>query len=166
MIVTRVPLPGVDSMCELVRQPACAAEAEAQADARREAVLQRELDVGDARALVDERQPQPRARARRASCVDLDVAAAAVDERVARELARRGDDLRLVDEAEAERDRTLAHDLAHPDDVLGPAQRHASTCITVAAALRIPERTTPRSRAIAHRAQRLLAAAAPCPARR
>ncbi len=86
---------------ELVRQPLRAAQAEAQPAAGGVAVLQRQLDVRDARALVLERQAQTLARCRRSSDLEQHVAAAAVVERVARELAGRGDDLGLVDQAEA-----------------------------------------------------------------
>ena len=47
------------------------------------------------------------------------LAAAAVLQGVARELARRGDDLGLVDEIESQLDRPLPHGLADRDHVLG-----------------------------------------------
>ena len=83
---------------EFVRQALGAAQAEAQAAAGGVAVLHRQLDVGDARARVEEHQLQPLARAVRHGSMQRDLAAAAVVERVARELARGGDDLGLVDQ--------------------------------------------------------------------
>ena len=65
------------------------------------------------------------ARLPSASRLEAHLAAAAVVERVARQLARRGHDLGLVDQAEAERDRALAHRLAHAHDVLRRADRRA-----------------------------------------
>src|SRR5262249_26973243 len=54
---------------------------------------------------------------------DRRVPAAAVQDRVARQLARGGHDLRLVDETESVLDRALADRLAKYDDVVVPRQR-------------------------------------------
>ncbi len=54
---------------------------------------------------------------------DGDFAAAAVLERVARELAGGGHELGLVDEREALRDGALARELAHAHDVFGSLDR-------------------------------------------
>ena len=59
MIVTRVPSTGRGLDVEFVRELARAVEAEPEAVAGRVAVAQRELDIGDAGALVLERQAQP-----------------------------------------------------------------------------------------------------------
>ena len=121
--VTTVPCPGADVMSNSLRQPLGAAEAEAQAAAGRVAVLQRQRDVGDARALVGEGQAHAAAPAV-AQHLDAQRAAAAVVDRVAAELARRGDDLGLIDQAEAGGDRARPHRLPHPHDVVGGAERH------------------------------------------
>src|SRR5581483_816977 len=108
---------------ELVHEPARAAEPEAEAAPGREAVPQRLLDVRDPGAVVLEDEPQPPARA--VEGLQPDDAAAAVLHDVAGELARRGHDLRLVDEAEPDADRPLAHGLTDRHHVLpGPDEEY------------------------------------------
>src|SRR5581483_1034030 len=101
---------------EVVRQPPGTAEAEAEAVARRVAVAERDLDVRNARAAVFEHEPEA-ASAIVVQRLEADRPAAPVEDGVPRQLARRGHELRLVDEAEARRDRPLADDLADGDDV-------------------------------------------------
>ena len=62
-------------------------------------------------------------RAPSSSDFDGDRAAAAVLDGVARQLARRGHDLGLIDQVEPELDGPLPHRLADRDDVLGVADR-------------------------------------------
>src|SRR5262249_699493 len=112
------PRSGTD--VELVHQSLRAPEPEAEPVARGEAVLQRLLDVRDPRALVLEDEPEA-ALGSVVQALEQHDAAAAVLHHLARDLARGGDDLRLVDEVEPEPDGPLADRLPHPDDVLGAA---------------------------------------------
>src|SRR6185503_1582780 len=114
------PRPRIDG--KFIAQALGAPQPQAEPAAGRKAVLQRELDVCDARALVDERQAQAPARAL-GERLDLDLAAAAVDHGVARELARGRDDLGLVHQAEPDGLRLLAQELPCPHDVLRRAHR-------------------------------------------
>src|SRR2546427_761001 len=102
--------------------------------------------------------PAPEARriaARRASPgwpvhpIGTDTGAAVIDG-VARDLAGRGHDLRLIDQTESELDRPPSDDLADPDDVLARANRPPLT---------FDDRH-------GHLARRERRAAAPCPSRR
>src|SRR5688500_14051174 len=81
---------------ELVRQLACAVETEAEAGAARITVTQRELDIGDAGALVLERQTQSGPLGAVVEALDAHLAAAAVDHGVARQFAGGGHDLGLL----------------------------------------------------------------------
>src|SRR5687767_2351453 len=102
---------------ELARETARASEPQAEPAARREAILEGQLEVGNTRAGIAEDQSEPPVRSV-AEQNDLRVTSPAVLERVARELARRRHDLGLVDEREALRDRGLARRLAHAHHVL------------------------------------------------
>ena len=93
-------------------------EPETEARAGREAVPQSALDVGDPRPLVLEGQAYAAARAV-VHRLDAHRSAAGVIDEVARELARRRDDLGLVDEREALRDGRFARGLPHAHDVFG-----------------------------------------------
>ena len=98
--VTRVPLPGRGLDLEFVDQPARAAQPEAQAVAGGVAVLAAPAAMsGMPGPLSSKVRRTPRARRRHR--LDARLAAAAVVERVARELAGGGDHLGLVDQAEA-----------------------------------------------------------------
>src|SRR5690349_25161326 len=83
---------------ELVAEPLGAAEPQSEAVPRGKAVAQRLGDVGDARPLVGEDQPQAAPDAG-AQAVETQIAAAAIVDRIARDLAGGGHDLGLVDEA-------------------------------------------------------------------
>ena len=94
-----------------------AAEPQTETGARGEAVLQGLLDIGDAGTVILECQPH----AAPAGVVDdlqMHLTAAAVIQRVACELAGRGDDLGLIDEAESGLDRQHPDLLAHPHNVV------------------------------------------------
>src|SRR5688572_24000297 len=108
---------------ELVRELARTVEAEAEAIACRIAVAQREFDVDDAGALVFERQAQPDPLGALVDALDAHLAAAAVDHRVARQLAGGSYDLGLLDQAEAEVHRAAADDLSCLDYVFAAADR-------------------------------------------
>src|SRR5215208_1014044 len=110
------PLAHLRHDVELVHQAPGAAEPQPQAVAGREAVGEGALHVGDPRAVVLEDEPQP------AASVLFDRqqphgAAEAVVERVARQLARRGDELGLVHQPEAQLGRPRADRLSDLDDV-------------------------------------------------
>ena len=98
-MVTRVPTPGARLDVELARQPLGAAQAEAEAVAGGVAVAQRGSMSGMPGPWSSKIRRTPRRGA--VDDLDLDRAAAAVVERVARQLAGGGDDLGLVDEARA-----------------------------------------------------------------
>src|SRR6185312_2121184 len=85
---------------ELIAQTARSAQAKPEAAACGVAIFQREVEVFDARAAVDESEPYTPARSF-VQHLDEHFAAAAVIQRVAGKLARRGDDLRLIHEREA-----------------------------------------------------------------
>src|SRR5205085_7932720 len=108
---------------EFVRQPARAAEAEAHAGAAGESVAQRLLHIRDARTLIFEYETQTFAAAV-FERVDGHDSAAAVIDHVPRELARRGHDLRLLDDAEAEIDRRFPDGVPDPHDVRAPRDGH------------------------------------------
>ena len=107
---------------EILRQATGAAQPEPEAVARREAVLEREIHVGDSRSLVLEGQSQS-AFAVVDDRLHQQRAAAAVHQRVACQLARRGHELRLIDQAEPEAHRPIANPLTHADDVVVGANR-------------------------------------------
>src|SRR3954471_4774012 len=102
------PIAGARVDVELVREPARTRETEAEPVAARVPVLHGELDVRDSGTLVLEREAQPAARAF-GDGVEPDGSAAAVLQRVARELARGGHDFRLVDEVETDLHGALAN---------------------------------------------------------
>src|SRR5262249_23599484 len=102
---------------ELVHEPTGAGQAETEAAGGGVAVGEGKLHIGYARTFVGEDEPDP-APEPVAHRLDLDVPAAAVGERVAGQLARRRDELRLVDEAELGRHRGRPYQLAHADDVV------------------------------------------------
>src|SRR4051812_8113069 len=112
--------PGVDG--ELIRQAPRAAQAETESSAGGVAVLQGEIEIDDAGALVREREPPAFADAT-FQYLDEPFAAAAVLERVARQLAGRRDELGLVDERETLRDGAFARELAHANHVFGAVDR-------------------------------------------
>src|ERR1700748_28624 len=80
-------------------------------------VAQGRLDVGDAGAVVLESEPQPVAAAA-VEQLHAEVPAAAIDVGVARELAGRRHDFRLVDDREPEFDGGVAYHLADAHDVI------------------------------------------------
>src|SRR6478609_7081081 len=93
--------PGCDG--EIVCEPARAAQPESEPVAAGIAIFQGKVDVRDAGPLILERQPQsPLAIV--GARFERQCAAAAIDQRVAGELARRRHQLRLVNQAEAEAD--------------------------------------------------------------
>ena len=122
VMVTRVPFAGRGLDVEVVREPARAAQTEPQPSARRVAVLHRQLDVRDAGAVVVEGQTEA-AAPEVPRPLDGDRAAAAVLDGVARQLARRRDDLGLIDQVEAELDGALPDGLADRHHVLGGLDR-------------------------------------------
>src|SRR5690349_9511670 len=109
-------LGGVGEQIELVDQPPGAGQSDPHAATRGIAVLHRALDLLDAGTLVLEDDAQPLAVAR---VHDLDVhhATAAVHHRVARQLARRRDDLREIEDAEPESLRPVANHAARGHDI-------------------------------------------------
>ena len=110
------PFAGTRLDVELVGEPARTAEAQPEPAAGRIAIAQRQFDVGNARALIFEGQPQTTTSPSSTPSIDH-TAAAAVLNGVAGELAGGGDDLRLIDEVEPELHRALANSLADADDV-------------------------------------------------
>ena len=109
VMLTQVPWPGADCDLELVHQPLAARQAQAHAAARGPAVGQRQADVGDARPLVLEVQAQAAPHAVGLHHFPAHDAAAAVDQRVARQLAGRRDHLGLVHQRELQLLGELAH---------------------------------------------------------
>src|SRR5207344_782736 len=89
-------LAGLGPDVELIRQALRAAEPEAEALATGVAVAEGACDVRDSGALVDELQAHAAPDA--AEHLEFDPSASAVIERVARQFAGRGDDLRLIDQ--------------------------------------------------------------------
>jgi len=85
-------------------------------------VAQRLLEVGNAGTGIDEYQPYALAQAVD-QLVEVDRAAVAVLDGVARQFARRRDQLGLVDQRQADADRALAHMAAQADHVLVATQR-------------------------------------------
>src|SRR5262245_29872374 len=102
---------------QFVHQPARAGQAKAEPAGGREAVGEGPVHVRDAEAFVGEDEADPLSGTV-GHRLDVDPATAAVDQRVAGELARRRDDLGLVDQAESGRDGGRADQLAHPDHVV------------------------------------------------
>src|SRR5687767_7861859 len=103
---------------EVAGQPSGAGESEPEAGTCRVAVLHRELDVRDTGTGILKRQAQAAPR-RFLDALDDHGAAPAVLKRVSRQLAGGRDDLRLIDEVEAELDGALAHELTYDDDIFG-----------------------------------------------
>ena len=99
-MVTRVPSPGAVSISNSLTRRLLPGQAQAHALAGGPAVGQRQLDVGDAGARSSKCRRRPR-RTPSSSDLPAHLAAAAVDQRVARQLAGRGDHLGLVDQREA-----------------------------------------------------------------
>src|SRR6185437_14695253 len=117
----RRALAGFRVNLKLIGQAPRAAESETETRTAGKSVLQCPFDVGNAGSLIDEADPQAFAYA-----VDdhaqMRVTAPAVEQRIACQLACGRDELRLIDEREALRDRLVAHDLPQPDDFLVRAQ--------------------------------------------
>src|SRR3984957_7000442 len=110
-----LPYLGFDG--KVVREPLRAAQSQPQPPAAGPPVLQCQLNISNSGTFVgkNQRPPPPRGLAQTG---DLPPAAPAVVERVARQLAGRGDELSLVDEGKTLRYGALACGLAHTDDVL------------------------------------------------
>src|SRR5690606_21778098 len=102
---------------ELVHETTGARKTEPETGTRGVPVGQREVDVGDARTLVGEREPQP-CPVIALDILDLDPPPAAVHERVAGQLARRRHDFRLVHERQLRRDGRAANELPNSHHVL------------------------------------------------
>src|SRR5687767_11282553 len=101
---------------ELVHEPLRPSEAESHSVPCRVSVFHGQLDIGDSRTFVLEHQPQTAAVAV-LHHLEVDGAAPAVDQRVPRQLARGGDHLGLVDEAELQLDAPRPHRLPDLDDL-------------------------------------------------
>src|SRR5207302_5775394 len=102
---------------EFVRQPLRAAEPQAESAAGRETIGHRGRDIANTRPVVGEGELHATARSL-AHDLDAQGAAAAVIDRVAGDLARRRDELGLVDDAEPGLDRPRPYRLAHPHDIV------------------------------------------------
>src|SRR5437764_14869522 len=85
--------------------------------ARRESILERLIDVGNAGTLVLEHQAQ-RPPAGLLDTFEANRTPAAIDDRVSRELAVRGHHLRDVDERESKLDRPVARRLPNQQYVV------------------------------------------------
>src|ERR1700733_10461983 len=116
-------LPGGGSDVELVAEPLRAAEPEPEAGACRVPILQRHGKVGDSWPLISEGEAYAAALPI-AYHFDTCGAAAAVIYGIAGNLARCGDDFRLIHQAEADADCARPHRLPHPDHIVGGANRH------------------------------------------
>src|SRR5882762_11412017 len=103
---------------KIVRKSTGAAEAKSQAAAGREAVPQRPLNVRNSRALIFEDQFQTTA-VLVVQRLDLHGAAAAVQNGITGQLARRRHDFGLVYQAETHINGPLADKLPRQNDILG-----------------------------------------------
>ena len=99
-MVILVPAPTFDSMENSLESRLAPPSPRPRPVARGKSILQGLLDIGDAWALVLERQPDPAAAALFHD-FEPQLAAAAIIQRVARKLAGGRDDLGLVDKAQA-----------------------------------------------------------------
>ena len=93
-------------------------------------ILQGAIDICNSGALVFECEPQP-VPAVVQHRFDQQRSATPVDEGVSRELARRSDDLRLIDHIEPEADRGVADALPHADYIVDARDRHALMLLDV-----------------------------------
>src|SRR5262249_29569139 len=96
----------------------------------RVAILHGQFDVSNARPLVLKYETKA-TLARRCDCFNPRNAAATMVDCVARDLARCGDELGLVDQAEADGGRSVADLLTHLDDVFGRAHLERASALHV-----------------------------------
>src|ERR1700722_1966339 len=109
------PLFGPD--VEFVDEPLGPAQAKSHAARRGVPVRKRKADVGNTRAVVLERQPQPGAESVLES-LDTESPPPAVGQRIPGQFARGRDDLRLIDEPESRGDGPYTDRVTRVDDVL------------------------------------------------
>src|ERR1700677_1418883 len=107
---------------KFVAQPLCAAQTQAQPLPAGKTVGQRLRDIRNARAVVDEVEPQSDAAVTLQS-VEMYIAATAIYERIARKFTRRGDHFGLINLREAERLRFFAEETTQTHDLLARSDR-------------------------------------------
>ena len=141
LVIDPRALSGIGMDLEIAGEALRAAKPQPEPAGGREAVAQRLLHIRDARAPGLRTRPSPRGGCRRSAPRPAPRAAPSMRQRIPGQLAGRGDDLRLVHEAESGADRPLADELAHRrrPGTIGLRVPHPRTVIRILAPFSAPD---------------------------